>query len=439
MKPGLERIARLMEMMAEPQRGYPSVHISGSNGKTSTAWITTSVLAAHGLTVGTFTSPHLERVEERIALNGVPLAPQEFGAAIGDVEPFAELLLRETGEQATYFELVTAAAFAWFAERAVDVGVVEVGLGGRLDSTNVLRSEVAAVTGVSLEHTHVLGGAVAEIAAEKLAICKPGSVLVTGALPEDAERVAAARSAEVGAPWRRYGVDFHLESAAMAVGGWRCDVAGVYHTYQDLHLQLHGRHQTRNLAVALAACEELFGRALSEEATRDGVRAARSPGRLEVVNRSPLVLLDGAHNPEAFEVLGRSLAEEFPDLPWRLVVGVLGDKDFGKMLSQVAGQVREVFATAAISERALPASQVAAAAREAFGSAVPVHEVATVPEAVTRALASSGPDDALLVSGSLYVVGEARTLLMGGRDRPPTATIAGLDGQRVDGQADGGR
>lgn len=408
MKPGLERITRLLEMMGNPQEGYPAIHITGSNGKTSTARILAPILAAHGLKVGTFTSPHLERWEERLGLTGSPTTPEDFARAVADVAPFVDLHEEETGDRATIFELLTAAAFGWFAERAVDVAVVEVGLGGRLDSTNVLQSRVAVVTGISLEHTAVLGDTLAEITAEKAAIWKPGGTLVTGPLPPEAREVIEGRAAQVGEPWRRYGEDFGLEEAAMAVGGWVCDVAGVYETYRELPVQLHGRHQLENLAVAVASAEELFGRPLSLEALREGVAAATSPGRLEVVNRHPTVLLDGAHNPAAFRALAAALEEEFPDFRWTLVLGVLGDKDLPRMLEALKGRVGEVFAAAARSERAVPAAEVARTAAEVLE--VPVHEVETVPEATARALAAAGAKGAVLVCGSLYVVGEARPL-----------------------------
>jgi dihydrofolate synthase/folylpolyglutamate synthase len=409
MKPGLERTSRLLEMMADPHHGYPAVHITGSNGKTSTARIATSILAAHGLAVGTYTSPHLEHWEERFSLEGKSATPEEFAAAISEAAPFVELLRRETGDPASIFEILTVAAFAWFAERAVDVAVVEVGLGGRLDSTNVLRSEVAVVTGVSREHTQVLGDSVGEIAVEKLAIAKEGSVLVTGPLAEEAERVAAARVEQTAIPWRRFGTNFEIVDAQQAVRGWLCEVSGMYETYAGVPLRMHGRHQTRNLAVAVAACEELFGRALSPEATRRGAERAPSQGRLEVVGRRPLVLLDGAHNPESFAALGLALQEEFPAYRWQLVLGALGDKDLPNMLDGLRVEVTDVYATAPVSERARPVTEISAAARKAFGNAV--HEVPSVPEAVTRALATAGPEGAVLVTGSLYVVGEARSTL----------------------------
>ena len=249
----------MLDYMANPQDAYPIVHITGSNGKTSTSRIAASIVSAHGLAVGSFTSPHLERVEERLGVNGHHASPESFAEAVADVAPFADLLEERTGDRPTYFELPAAMAFAWFAERAVDVGVVEVGLGGRLDATNAADATVAVVTGISKEHMNVLGSTITEIAREKLGIVKAGSVLVTGPLPGDAEIEAERVTAEVGVQRWKYDRDFSVRDARLAVGGWTVDVDGVFETYEDLVLPLHGRYQTRNLAVAIAAVESIFG------------------------------------------------------------------------------------------------------------------------------------------------------------------------------------
>jgi dihydrofolate synthase/folylpolyglutamate synthase len=410
-RPGLERIRELLDLLAKPQDAYPIIHITGSNGKTSTARIATSLLAAHGLKVGTFTSPHLERVEERLSINNVPATGSEFYEAIADIEPFADLLEQRTGERPTYFELTAAAALAWFASRAVDVAVVEVGLGGRLDATNAADGNVAVVTGISLEHVGYLGETVGAIAREKLAIAKPGSALVAGPMPEDADRAAVEHADQTRIQLRRYGHDFRLADAVRAVGGWLCEVEGIYDTYEDLYLPLHGRHQTVNLAVALAAVEELFGRALSADAAIEGAAEASSPGRLEVLGHRPLVIVDGAHNDEGFRALTAALTEEFPPVDWTLVIGVLGDKDLDAIFDQLKGFVARVYATTPDSDRARPSMEIARAARRVLGPDVEVIETADVAAAVAGAGASMGVGEGLLVTGSLYVVGEARPLL----------------------------
>lgn len=411
-RPGLERMRAFLDLLANPQLAYPIIHITGSNGKTSTARMAASILSAHGLNVGTFTSPHLERVEERLGVDGHHATPEEFAAAIADVAPFADLLEAESGERPTYFELTAGAAFAWFAERAVDVAVVEVGLGGRLDATNVADGTVAVVTGISKEHISYLGDTHAEIAREKLAIAKPGSVLITGPLPSEAEAEAVRHGESLGIPRRAFGRDFRLGAVSMAVGGWLVDIDGVYETYSDLYLPLHGRFQTRNLAVAVAAVEELFGRPIGEEPLREGVANVTSPGRLEVIGRQPLLIVDGSHNDEGMEVLGTALREEFPPLRWTVVLGVLGDKDLPSMLKRLNGAIGSVIATAADSDRAVPAQRVAEAARRELGEGVTVETVPRVADAVRRAVEVAGDDGGVVATGSLYVAGEARPVAM---------------------------
>ena len=413
MKPGLDRIRDLLDLLADPHRSYPIIHITGSNGKTSTARIATSLLAAHGLTVGTFTSPHLEVVEERLSINGVQATPDQFIEAVADIAPFADLLEQRRGERPTYFELTAAMALAWFASQSVDVAVVEVGLGGRLDATNAADGRVAVVTGVSLEHVDYLGDTIPEIAREKLAIAKPGSVLVAGPMSGEADREAVDHAEGQSIRIRRYGHDYRLAEAERAVGGWLCEVEGVYAIYPELFLPLHGRYQTLNLTVAVAAVEELFGRALATDAAIEGAATASSAGRLEVLAQQPLIVVDGAHNEEGFGALAAALTEEFPPLEWTVVMGVLGDKDLDSMLAHLKGHVKRFYATAPDSDRALPAETVASTARRVFGPETEVIETSGVAEAVDTAQAATPPEAALLVTGSLYVVGEGRPVLQG--------------------------
>ena len=406
-KPGTERTAGVLALMGDPHRSYPAIHIAGSNGKTTTARLAASLLAAHGLKAGLFTSPHLQAVEERFAVAGETMRAAQLGAALEDVLPFAELYEQRTGDGLTYFELTAALAFSWFATQSVDAAVVEVGLGGRLDATNVLEAAVAAITSISLEHTEYLGDTVAAIAGEKAAILGPGRILVTGRLPEEALEVAGQRAAATGSAWLRLGVDFSVAEAERAVGGWLVDVDGVYRAYPELRLRLLGRHQTANLAVAVAAVEAFFGRALDPAAVAEAAAATRSPGRMEVVRRDPLILLDGAHNPEGSEALAAALAEEFPTTRWAVVFGAMADKDVPEMLRSLAPAAASFHAAqAAGSERARPAGEVAAlAARE---TTVPVSSHESVAAALDAARGTGGP---VLVTGSLYVVGEARGIL----------------------------
>jgi dihydrofolate synthase / folylpolyglutamate synthase len=393
--------------MADPHLGYPVIHVAGSNGKTTTSRLAAALLAAHGLTPGLFTSPHLQAVEERFEAGGEPMRPGELAAALTEMRPLVDLFEARTGDGITYFELTAALAFSWFAERAVEAAVVEVGLGGRLDATNVVDAEVAVITSISLEHTEYLGGTLGAIAAEKAAILGPGRVLVTGDLPPEALEVAGARAAATGSAWLRAGVDFSVSEATRAVGGWLVDLEGVYRPYPEVTLRLHGRHQTANLAVAVAAVEAFFGRALDPAAVAEAAAGARSPGRMEVVRRDPLVMLDGAHNPEGTAALAAALAEEFPQTRWTLVFGAMADKDVPAMLGLLEPAVSSLHATrAADSVRARPAGEVSALAAEVLG--VPVWAHGSVAEAVEAALGSGEP---VLVTGSLYVVGEARSAL----------------------------
>lgn len=407
-KPGLERIHRLLEMMGSPHLRVPSIHITGTNGKTTTTMVAASIVDAMGLKSGTYTSPHLERVEERFRVAGVAATPGQFAEAVTDVAPFVDLLEAETGERATYFELTTAAAFAHFANQAVDVAVVEVGMGGRLDATNVLESQVAVLTGVSIDHAEYLGTTELEIAGEKLAILKTGGVLVTGELTAEVAGLANRRVEYLGTMRRTVGRDFRIEDLRMSVGGWSFDLDGIYEHYEELYVPLRGRHQAANAAVATASVEELFGRPLPPEAVRDGLARTQVPARVEVVGTNPLVVLDGAHNPQATGALARTLREEFPAASWTLVVGAFGDKDIHAMLGPFAGLVGQAIATAADHERAAEPSDVLRALERVLPG-IPVTWVRPVGEAVELAKEWSGPGGAIIVTGSFYVAGEART------------------------------
>ena len=411
-KPGLERMERFTELMGSPHLEYPIIHVTGTNGKTTVARTASAILTALGLKVGTYTSPHLQRVEERFEVAGEVASPDAFTQAIEDIAPFVDVLEAETGERATYFELTTAAAFAFFSEVAVDVAVIEVGLGGRLDATNIVQSEVAVVTGISIEHTEYLGVSLESIGAEKLAILKPGGVLVTGELPEAVAGLASARAAEVGTEHRAFGRDFHVDDLKLAVGGWSMDVEGVHARYPGVYIPMHGRHQATNAAVAVAAVEELFGKELPDDVVREGLAAVQLIGRIEVVGHDPLIVIDGAHNPEAFAALATTLEEEFPVLEWTLVIGAMRDKEIDNMLASMEGLVSQIIATAADHERALAQGDISAAAARVLAG-VPATEVASVADGVALALQSTSDVDGIVVAGSLYVVGEARTALVG--------------------------
>ena len=410
-KPGMERIRRLVELMGSPHLQFPVVHVAGTNGKTTVTLAAASILGSMGLKAGYYISPHLQGVEERFGVGGEAASPGQFAQAVEDVAPFVDLLEAQTGERATYFELTTAAAFAFFAAEAVDAAVVEVGMGGRLDATNVVDGDVAVLTGVSLDHTEYLGNSTAEIAGEKLAVLGEGKVLVTGELAPDAAAAARRRAEQTGSVRRTLGRDFRLEDLRMSVGGWSFGLAGVYGDYEDLYAPLHGRHQAANAAVAAVAAEELFGRALPEEAVREGLAALKVPARTEVVSRSPLVVIDGSHNPEGCRALARTLREELPPADWTLVFGAFRDKDIPAMLAPFEGLAAKLIAAAAGHERAAPPAEILQTAERVLPG-LPAASAEGVPEAVELALEWTGEGGAAAVAGSLYVAGEARSLFL---------------------------
>ncbi|MDP9070106.1 MAG: bifunctional folylpolyglutamate synthase/dihydrofolate synthase [Actinomycetota bacterium] len=405
--PTLDRVRRLVEVMGDPQRAYPIVHITGTNGKGSTARMTTALLVTAGLSVGTYTSPDLQRVNERLAWNGEPISDGAFAEVIEAVVSLERLVHARPSR----FEVLTAAAYRWFADVAVDVGVIEVGLGGRWDATNVADAQVAVVTNVSLDHAEILGPTVEEIAREKAGIVKPGSRLVLGETdPRLAPVFRRAGAAEV---WER-GHHFDSVRSRVAHGGRLWDLRTPGATCTDVYLPVHGSHQGENAAAALAACEAFLGAPLSEEVVNEAFAGVRLPGRMEVMSRRPLVILDGAHNPAGARAVCATLAEEFGTAPARVVVmGLLRGRDPAEMLSALGltssgdpGPL--VLACPPPSPRALPAVEVAAAA---WGMGIAAEVSESVAEALDRALVVACPDDLVLVTGSLYVVGAARAML----------------------------
>lgn len=405
MKPGLERITGLLELMARPDASYPIIHVAGSNGKTSTTRMVEAIVGAHGLRPGSFTSPHLDSVEQRFHLAGASMTADEFAETMGSLAPIVELF-EERFEPVTYFEVTAALAFWWLADRAADVGVIETGLGGRWDATNAATSAVAVITNISLEHTEYLGDTIAAIAAEKLAILDAGADLVTGDLHPAALAVAERVAGEQEARWFRWGDDFRPDAARRGTGGWRFDLHGIHGEYVDLELRLHGHHQVANFAVAVAAVEALLDRPLDETAVRQAALGVTSPGRMDVVSRAPWLVLDGAHNPGGMEALATTLDEEFAGVTWTLVFGVMRDKDSTAMLDLLQGRVRAAHVAAASTPRALSAGEVAGLVAERLGVQATAH--GSVAAAV---MAAVGTGDPVLVTGSIYVVGEARRAL----------------------------
>ena len=405
--PSLERINALVGALGEPQATYPIVHVTGTNGKGSTSRMTASILQACGLSVGTYSSPHLERINERLEFAGAEITDESFVTVLGTVAEIERFL----GIRATWFELVTAAAYAWFADMAAESAVVEVGLGGRFDATNVGNADVAVVTNVELDHTQILGTTRESIAAEKAGIIKSGSLLVLG---DEAPAVSAIFEEEaelVGARavWRR-GTEFGCSSNRLAVGGRLIDLWTPLGRFSDVHLPLHGAHQADNAACAVAAAQAFLETTIEEDVVHDALAAVRVPGRLEVVRRHPLVVLDGAHNPAGAATAGWALREDFGAGRRVIVVmGCLRGRDPGELLSALGPErIATVVACRPPSPRAQEPASVVDAAR-ALG--LVAEESGTTAEAVQRALELADRDDLVLVTGSLYVVGAARTAL----------------------------
>jgi dihydrofolate synthase/folylpolyglutamate synthase len=400
----LDRVRRLVELMGDPQEAYPVIHITGTNGKGSVARMVTALLAARGLNVGTYTSPHLERVNERLAWGGEPIADDDLAEVIGAVAELEPLL----ASPPTHFEILTAAAFRWFADVAVDVAVVEVGLGGRWDATNIADAQVAVITNVSLDHAETIGPALSDIAREKVGIVKPGATLVLA--ETDPGLLPILESAGAAETWVR-GSSFGCGANRLAHEGRVVDLYTPGGAYPGVYLPVHGPYQGDNAAVALAAVEAFFGAPLVPEVVAEAFAALRLPGRLEVVSRHPLCVLDGAHNPAGAVAATAAIDEAFgPAVTGRiLVIGLLQGRHPDEMLRCFgADRARLVVACPPPSPRALPAATVADAAR-ALG--VAAEETTSVSEALATALALAGTEELVQVTGSLYVVGAARAAL----------------------------
>jgi dihydrofolate synthase / folylpolyglutamate synthase len=431
-EPSLTRIAALVDVLGSPQRCYPVLHIAGTNGKTSVARMLDALLSRVGLRVGRYTSPHLQQATERISLDGAPISPERYAETYHDIEPYVVLVDGGSPVPMSKFEVLTGMAFAAFADAPVDAAVVEVGLGGSWDATNVADATVAAITPVAVDHVDYLGSDIAAIAAEKAGIIKPGSVAVLAAQPPEVARMIAARSIEVDATVAREGMEFGVLKREIAVGGQQLKLQGLGGAYDEIFLPLHGGHQARNAALALAAAEAFFGagasRSLDIDVVRDAFAAVTNPGRLERVRTSPSVFLDGAHNPHGAHAVAAALREEFAFRKLVAVVGMMRDKDARGILAELEPVIDEVILTGGSSPRAMDIDDLTAAAREVFGdSRLTIERL--LPDAIETAIAAAtdaaadsdqdlGADQNLgagvLITGSVAMVGQARTLF--GRD-----------------------
>jgi dihydrofolate synthase/folylpolyglutamate synthase len=421
LQPSLDRIQAVMELLGDPQRTFPVIHVTGTNGKTSTARIIDAVLREMGLTTGRFTSPHLHTMLERIALGGRPIDAGRFLAAYDDVIPFVEMVdarsMTQGGPAMTYFEVIVAVAYAAFADLPVDVAVVEVGMGGAWDATNVVDAPVSVITPIDVDHQRFLGSTPEEIAQEKAGIIKPDAITVSGVQPDrDAAEVLIERAVQVGARIVFEGNDFGVTAREVAVGGQQVSLRGLAGDYPDLFLPLHGAHQARNAAVAVAALEAFLGggeRALDLDVLRAGLAAVESPGRLEVVRRSPTVLVDAAHNPAGARALREALADAFAFVKLVGVLAVMADKDAAEMLEVLEPALDEVVVTRNSSPRSMSPRELGQIAADVFGE----HRVTVVrdlPEALDRAAGLSdegGVGSGVLATGSVVTAAEVRMLL----------------------------
>lgn len=411
--PGLERMWAATEILGDPQRTAPVIHVTGTNGKTTVSRIVARVLEEQGLQTCLYTSPHLTEVYERIEIGGVPISPQAFADSMRLVLAVSDELESRGGGRLTYFELGTCAAFVAAADAAVDVSVLEVGLGGRHDATNVADANIAVLTNVSVDHVAYLGTDVADICDEKAGIVKATSRVVTGIEDAGLLAILERRCEEVGAsPPVCVGAEVDLANVRIAHGGVAADLRTPRSSYEDLYVPLLGRHQAANLALAVAAVEEFFDSPCEDDLLRAALHEVTSPGRLEVMRRRPAVVLDGAHNPAGARVLAEAVRENFhfDRLIW--VAGILGDKDAEGIVTALAPLASHVVVTAA--GEAFHDPPVLAELVRQRGLDV---ETAVEPEeALKRALEIASPTDLVLVAGSLYLVGALRPLLAG--DRP---------------------
>jgi dihydrofolate synthase/folylpolyglutamate synthase len=420
-EPTLQRIGALVDLLGDPHKSYPIVHVAGTNGKTSVTRMIDALLTRIGLRTGRYTSPHLQLVTERIAIDNAPIAPERYVEVYRDIEPYVEMIDRGADVRMSKFEVLTGMAFAAFADAPVDAAVLEVGLGGTWDATNIADAKVAVVAPISIDHVEYLGTEITGIAAEKAGIIKPGSIALVAEQRPEVLEVLLRRTVEVDATVARAGLEFGVLNRDVAVGGQMLKLQGLGGAYEDIFLPLHGPHQAGNAALALAAVEAFFGagaqRMLDQEAIREGFASVVVPGRLERVRSSPTVFVDAAHNPHGAQALADALNADFSFRNLVGVVGVMQDKDARGILSALEPVLHELVVTTSSSERAMPAEELGEVANEIFGSdRVDVRP--RLDDAIETAVAMSEEDAGelpsgvgVIVTGSVVTAGEARALL----------------------------
>lgn len=416
--PGLQRLQALMDLLDGPQLTYPTIHVAGTNGKSSTARMITAILAAHGITTGLYTSPHLRDVTERFALAGwhdgfnwQQISDEELAATLEYLLPFIEMVENDLNDSVTYFELTTAIAFEWMAQRTVGAGVFEAGMGGRWDATNLIDAAVAVLTPIDVDHAEYLGYTFQQNAMEKAGIIKQGSTVVSADQRPEVADLIHATAGQMHARVLVEGRDFAVAANLVAIGGRSVSVQTSRAEYQELFLPLHGAHQAFNLALAVAACEALLDKELDAAQLGAGIASVRSAGRLEVMRRQPLVILDGAHNPHAVAALAATIAQDFHFKSLTMVVAIFEDKDVSGILDHLLPTAHRMIFSTSDSPRSANATDLMKLARTKPGRAdLEVRE--PLEEAINLAIATAGPEDLVLVTGSLHAVGQARDFLL---------------------------
>ena len=428
-EPSLDRIEMLMDLLGHPERSFDVIHIAGTNGKSSTARMVDSLLRAFHRRVGLVTSPHLQRVTERIGIDGQPIHPRDYVRIWHEIKPFVEMVDAQSDVPMSKFEVLVGLSYAAFADAPVDVAVVEVGLGGRWDATNVVNADVSVITPVGLDHTDYLGDTLAEIAGEKAGIIKPRedaddpltpneNIVVIAEQDPEAMRVILQQAVDVEAGVARSGSEFAALESRIAVGGQQVTIQGLGGLYEDIFLPLHGEHQAKNAAVALAAVEAFFGASaghpLDVATVRNGFAQAISPGRLERVRTSPTTFIDAAHNPHGAKALGAALDRDFDFARLIGVLSIFADKDSTGILTALEPYLTEVVITQNSSPRALDAYDLAETARDIFGEER-VHVADNLPGAYAQAVelaedAEVQSGSGIIITGSVVTAGDARAM-----------------------------
>ena len=412
--PTLDRISALVDILGSPQLSYPTIHVGGTNGKTTTSRMIDSLLFEMGLRTGRFTSPHLVSYLERISINGQPIDAKELIFSFNDISPYLDLMDSKFENPISFFEAITALAFAAFAEHPIDVGVIEVGMGGQWDATNVVDADVSVITPIGLDHMEYLGNTITEIAATKAGIIKEQGFIVLAQQTPEAAVELLRRAAEVGADIAREGLEYSIDSRAIAVGGQLVSITGLRGHYDDIFLPLHGKHQASNAAAALIAVEAFFGEQdLDIDAVRAGFANVTSPGRCEVIHRDPTIILDAAHNPHGAKAIAETIQSEFTFDEVTGIVAVMADKDALGILQALEPVMNQIIVTSNSSERSMSTAALSKLATQVFG-ADRVFAEETLQAAIDRAVKDairplSDESLAIIITGSVVTVGEART------------------------------